>query len=162
MVSASLDNTFDDPSQRAPLVIGHDTLGAVTDTVAGVNERPKPPKAWYIAFGLSASLAGLFFGCIGWLLWTGVGVWGNMTPVSWAFDITNFVFWIGIGHAGTLISAILFLFRQKWRTGINRFAEAMTIFAVMTAGLFPAIHTGRPWLDYWMFPLPNQMSMWPN
>ena len=89
-------------------------------------------------------------------------VWGNNNPVGWAWDITNFVWWIGIGHAGTLISAILFLFRQKWRTSINRFAEAMTIFAVMCAGIFPALHTGRPWFDYYMFPLPNQMLMWPN
>jgi molybdopterin-containing oxidoreductase family membrane subunit len=89
-------------------------------------------------------------------------VWGNDSPVFWGWDITNFVWWIGIGHAGTLISAILFLFRQKWRTGINRFAEAMTIFAVICAGIFPAIHTGRPWFDYWLFPYPNQMSVWPN
>ena len=92
----------------------------------------------------------------------GVGVWGNNAPVYWAWDITNFVWWIGIGHAGTLISAILFLFRQKWRTSINRFAEAMTVFAVLCAGLFPAIHTGRPWFDYYLFPIPNQMDMWPN
>ena len=93
---------------------------------------------------------------------TGVGVWNLNRPVCWAFDITNFVFWVGIGHAGTLISAILFLFRQKWRTSINRFAEAMTIFAVMCAGLFPAIHVGRVWVIYWVFPYPNQMAIWPN
>ncbi len=93
---------------------------------------------------------------------TGVGVWGNQSPVMWGFPIVNFVFWIGIGHAGTLISAILFLFRQKWRTAINRFAEAMTIFAVMCAGLFPAIHVGRVWVVYWLFPIPNQMEMWPQ
>ncbi len=162
MSATTVDNTFDDPTRRAPLVIDHESFLAVTDTVAGVNERPKPPKVWYVAIGITSMLAGLFFSMIGWLLWTGVGVWGNMTPVSWAFDITNFVFWIGIGHAGTLISAILFLFRQKWRTGINRFAEAMTIFAVMTAFVFPGIHVGRAWFDYWMFPLPNQMQMWPN
>ena len=88
------------------------------------------------------------------LLFTGVGVWGMNRPNMWAFDITNFVFWVGIGHAGTLISAILFLFRQKWRTGINRFAEAMTIFAVVCAGTFPGIHVGRVWFAYWLFPLP--------
>ena len=96
------------------------------------------------------------------LFFTGVGVWNLNRPVCWAFDITNFVFWVGIGHAGTLISAILFLFRQKWRTSINRFAEAMTIFAVMCAGLFPAIHVGRVWVIYWVFPYPNQMAIWPN
>ena len=99
---------------------------------------------------------------VGYLFLAGIGVWGLNVPVGWGFDITNFVFWVGIGHAGTLISAILFLFRQKWRTGINRFAEAMTIFAVICAGLFPAIHIGRPWFAYWLFPYPNQMSVWPN
>ena len=100
--------------------------------------------------------------CIRDSIFTGVGVWGLNNPVMWAFDITNFVLWVGIGHAGTLISAILFLFRQKWRTGINRFAEAMTIFAVVCAGLFPGIHVGRVWLAYWLFPIPNQMAMWPQ
>ncbi|MHC5066062.1 MAG: NrfD/PsrC family molybdoenzyme membrane anchor subunit, partial [Planctomycetota bacterium] len=99
---------------------------------------------------------------IGWLIWQGVGVWGNNNPVGWGWPIVNFVFWIGIGHAGTLISAILFLFRQKWRTSINRASEAMTIFAVMAAGVFPAIHVGRIWVIYWVFPLPNQMALWPN
>ena len=98
----------------------------------------------------------------GWLVLKGVGIWGLNNPVGWGFAIINFVFWVGIGHAGTLISAILFLFRQKWRTSINRFAEAMTIFAVMCAGLFPGIHVGRIWVTYWMAPLPNQMAMWPN
>jgi molybdopterin-containing oxidoreductase family membrane subunit len=93
---------------------------------------------------------------------TGVGVWGNSHPVMWGWDIINFVWWIGIGHAGTLISAILFLFRQKWRTSINRFAEAMTVFAVLCAAMFPALHTGRPWFDYYLFPIPNQMDLWPN
>ena len=156
------DNTFDHPAERAPLVLGHEGYGAITDAVASVAERPKPPRAWYIALGFSLSLLALFLAMITYLVSTGVGVWGNMQPVAWAFDITNFVFWVGIGHAGTLISAILFLLRQKWRTGINRFAEAMTIFAVMTAGLFPALHTGRPWFDYWLMPIPNQMNMWPN
>ena len=99
---------------------------------------------------------------IGYLFLTGVGVWGNANPVMWGFPIVNFVFWVGIGHAGTLISAILFLFRQKWRTAINRFAEAMTIFAVVCAGTFPGIHVGRVWLAYWLFPIPNQMEMWPQ
>jgi Ni/Fe-hydrogenase subunit HybB-like protein len=156
------DNTYDSPLERAPLVLGHDSARAVTETVALVAERPKPPWAWYVALAFSASLLVLFVAMIAYLVSTGVGVWGNMQPVAWAFDITNFVFWVGIGHAGTLISAILFLLRQRWRTGINRMAEAMTIFAVMTAGLFPALHTGRPWFDYWLMPIPNQMNMWPN
>jgi Ni/Fe-hydrogenase subunit HybB-like protein len=96
------------------------------------------------------------------LVTTGVGIWGNNQPVAWGWPIVNFVFWVGIGHAGTLISAVLFLFRQDWRTGINRFSEAMTIFAVVCAGMFPAIHVGRVWFIWWVFPLPNQMSMWPN
>ena len=99
---------------------------------------------------------------IGYLVWDGVGVWGLNNPVGWGFAIVNFVFWVGIGHAGTLISAILFLFRQKWRTSINRFAEAMTIFAVICAGIFPGIHIGRVWLAYYLFPIPNSMVMWPN
>ena len=96
---------------------------------------------------------------LGLTFYYGTGLWGNNQPVGWAFDIVNFVFWVGIGHAGTLISAILFLLRQKWRTGIARFAEAMTIFAVMTAGLFPAIHTGRPWMDVYLLPYPNQHGL---
>ena len=99
---------------------------------------------------------------VAYLFWEGVGVWGVRIPVAWGCAIVNFVFWVGIGHAGTLISAILYLCRQRWRTGINRFAEAMTIFAVICAGIFPAIHVGRPWLEYWLAPYPNQMSVWPQ
>ena len=112
--------------------------------------------------GISVLALGVLGLMVLYLFFTGVGVWNLNRPVCWAFDITNFVFWVGIGHAGTLISAILFLFRQKWRTSINRFAEAMTIFAVMCAGLFPAIHLGRPWFVYWLTPYPNQMGTWPN
>ena len=120
------------------------------------------PRAWYVAFGIASSLAIMLFGLIGYLFWEGTGVWGLQIPVAWGFAIVNFVFWVGIGHAGTLISAILHLLRQKWRTSINRFAEAMTIFAVICAGLFPGIHVGRVWIAYYMFPIPNQMSVWPN
>jgi Ni/Fe-hydrogenase subunit HybB-like protein len=122
----------------------------------------KPNKKFYIALSITLSLMGLLFIGLGLTFYYGIGMWGNNIPVGWAFDIVNFVFWVGIGHAGTLISAILFLFRQKWRTGIARFAEGMTIFAVMTAGLFPLIHVGRPWLAGYLFPYPNQHSLWVN
>ena len=162
MTTLPLDNTFDDPTRRAPLVLNHDDFGSVTNTICGVNERPKPPRAWYIAFAISSTFLMILGVLIGYLFWTGVGVWGNQNPAMWGFPIVNFVFWVGIGHAGTLISAILYLFRQKWRTAINRFAEAMTIFAVICAGMFPGIHVGRVWVSYWMFPIPNQMELWPQ
>jgi hypothetical protein len=162
-VEALLDNTRDDPTERAPLVLGADDDLSITEKVCRIVEADKPPRAWYIAFGIAASLTGILGLLIAYLFAVGVGVWGLNRPVSWGFDITNFVFWVGIGHAGTLISAILYLFRQDWRTGINRFAEAMTIFAVICAGLFPLIHTGRPWLAwYWLLPYPNVMTLWPN
>ncbi len=137
----------------------------VTDVVCDIVERPwrKMPLAWYVALAISASAAGLLLVALTYLVLTGIGIWGNNNNEGWAWDITNFVFWIGIGHAGTLISAILFLLRQKWRTSINRSAEAMTIFAVMTAGIFPLFHTGRPWVAwYFLLPLPNDMSVWPQ
>jgi Ni/Fe-hydrogenase subunit HybB-like protein len=133
----------------------------VTESVARVTENPAP-RGWWMLFLPAVALTGGLFAALAYLVTFGIGSWGNNHPVGWAWDITNFVWWIGIGHAGTLISAILYLFRQKWRTSINRFAEAMTIFAVMQAGLFPAIHTGRPWFDYYLFPIPNQMGIWPN
>lgn len=143
------------------LVQGKNDFNSVTEIVSRVAEH-KPPRAWYIAFSIAVSFLVVLGFCLAYLLWEGVGVWGNNQPVAWGFPIVNFVFWVGIGHAGTLISAVLFLFRQTWRTAINRFAEAMTIFAVICAGLFPGIHIGRPWFAYWLFPLPNQMDMWPN
>ena len=156
------DNTAADPTRRAALTLGEVDYASITEAVCRIAERPRPPLGWYVAFAFCAALTGVFFLLIGYLIATGVGVWGNNRPVFWAFDIANFVFWIGIGHAGTLISAILFLLRQKWRTSINRAAEAMTIFAVICAGLFPAIHVGRVWLVYWLAPYPNQMSLWPQ
>jgi Ni/Fe-hydrogenase subunit HybB-like protein len=162
MSTVVLDNTVEDPTRRPALVLGEHNFATVTNTVAGIVERPKPPRAWYIAFGVSLTATGLLATMIVYLVAVGIGVWGVNIPVGWGFAIINFVFWVGIGHAGTLISAILFLFRQKWRTSINRFAEAMTIFAVVCAGMFPAIHVGRIWVVYWLFPIPNQMEMWPN
>ena len=162
MTTMPVDNTIEDPRHRSPLVLGHEEFGTVTKEICWVNEAPKPPKAWYVSLVISALAASMLLLMIGYLILTGVGVWGNNNPVMWGFPIVNFVFWVGIGHAGTLISAILFLFRQKWRTSINRFAEAMTIFAVICAGMFPGIHIGRVWLAYWLFPIPNQMDMWPQ
>jgi molybdopterin-containing oxidoreductase family membrane subunit len=146
---------------ETPLVAEGTTFRSITETVARVTEH-KAPRGWWVAFLIASSFLGVMTLAIGYLFWTGVGVWGNNAPVYWAWDITNFVWWIGIGHAGTLISAVLFLFRQKWRTGINRFAEAMTIFAVICALVFPGIHVGRAWYAYYMFPLPNEMSIWPQ
>ena len=144
-----------------PLIAGDQTFASVTDKISKITER-KTPKIWWVAISISSSLLLMMIVLIGWLAWEGIGVWGLNIPVSWGWAIVNFVFWVGIGHAGTLISAILFLFRQKWRTSINRFAEAMTLFAVICALVFPGIHVGRIWVAYWMVPLPNQMGMWPN
>ena len=147
--------------KRAPLVTSNRSMSWITDHVASVTEK-SAPKWWWIAFTMSASLAMVSVFCIGYLISTGVGVWGLNHPVGWAWDITNFVFWIGIGHAGTLISAILFLTRQKWRTSINRAAEAMTLFAVVCAGIFPAVHVGRIWMVWFLAPVPNSNAIWQN
>lgn len=162
-VDQTWDNTIEDPSRRAPLVLGGLGYDGITDTVSRVSEAERPPKAWYIAFAISASLLAMLGLLIIHLFMKGVGVWGNNNPAFWGWPIVNFVFWVGIGHAGTLISAILFLFRQNWRTGINRAAEAMTIFAVICAGMFPGIHIGRIWVFYWLFPIPTEhLAMWPQ
>lgn len=147
--------------QQEILVEGNPTFEKITDVVSGIVEK-KAGKMWYILFAVSASMTAMLLGMLGYLFWEGTGIWGLNNPVGWGWAIVNFVFWVGIGHAGTLISAILFLLRQRWRTSINRFAEAMTIFAVICALMFPAIHVGRVWVLYWVFPLPNQMGMWPN
>src|SRR5438034_2267790 len=146
---------------RAPLVLNRRNFSWLTERISGVVEQPAP-RWWWVAFTITASAATFGLFCIGYLISTGVGTWGNQIPVGWAWDITNFVFWIGIGHAGTLISAILFLLHQRWRTSINRSAEAMTIFAVICAGLFPLIHIGRIWYGWWLLPLPNSNSIWPQ
>lgn len=150
-----------DELKRVPLVQGGMSFEDVTDLVCKPVET-KAPSWWFIAMAISLSLLLLLKSMLAYLFWEGVGIWGLNNPVGWGYAIVNFVFWVGIGHAGTLISAILFLFRQDWRTGINRFAEAMTIFAVMCALIFPGVHIGRQWVAYFMFPLPNQMGMWPN
>jgi len=149
-------------SLREPLVTKPRTLAGITDDILGQMQR-RPTARWWIAFSLAAALLLLGVGTVTYEILTGIGTWGLNRTVGWAFDITNFVFWVGIGHAGTLISAILFLFRQKWRTSINRSAEAMTLFAVMCAGVFPLIHMGRPWVGFFVFPYPNDRGpLWVN
>jgi Ni/Fe-hydrogenase subunit HybB-like protein len=138
------------------------TFGSVTDKISSIVLARKTPAGWWLGFGIAFALTCLLLLSLVYLVVEGIGIWGNNVPVGWAFEITNFVWWIGIGHAGTLISAILLLLRQPWRTSINRFAEAMTLFAVACAALFPAFHTGRPWLDYWLLPYPNTMGVWPQ
>lgn len=147
---------------RAPWIEGHKSLRRVTEEVCAPLER-RATLLWWLAFLASFSVLAVGATAVTYQVATGIGTWGLNRTVGWAFDITNFVFWIGIGHAGTLISAILFLFRQKWRTSVNRSAEAMTLFAVMCAGLFPLIHMGRPWLFFWILPYPNTRgSLWVN
>src|SRR5260221_1707170 len=146
---------------RPPLVAPGLTAATVTDRISEVVLR-KTPRWWYAGFGRAFLLVMLLFYAVAHLVATGIGIWGNNIPVGWGWEITNFVWWIGIGHAGTLISAILLLLRQQWRNSINRFAEAMTLFAVSCACLYPVIHLGRPWVFYWLFPYPSPMGAWPN
>jgi len=140
---------------------GH-TLGSVTDKISEAVLTKKTPRGWIFGFAIGFAALQLLLISVTYLFYKGTYIWGLNVPVGWGLDIINFVWWIGIGHAGTLISAILLLFRQTWRTSINRFAEAMTLFAVACAGIYPIIHTGRPWLAYWLLPYPNTMGMWPN
>jgi Ni/Fe-hydrogenase subunit HybB-like protein len=140
---------------------GH-TYGSITDKISAIVLSPEAPRIWYFGFAVSFILVMLLFYQIARLIAIGVGLFGIMIPVAWGFAIVNFVWWIGIGHAGTLISAILLLLRQKWRQSINRFAEAMTLFAVACAGLFPILHLGRPWFAYWLFPYPSTMGIQPQ
>jgi len=140
---------------------GH-TFATVTDQIGAIVLSRPTSRHWWLGFGIAFLLVMVLQVAIAYLLTTGVGIWGINQPVGWGFAIVNFVWWIGIGHAGTLISAILLLLRQKWRTSINRFAEAMTLFAVACAGLFPLLHMGRPWFGYWLAPYPNTMELWPQ
>jgi Ni/Fe-hydrogenase subunit HybB-like protein len=154
-------NTVDAQRQDLILEPGY-TLGTVTDKISSIVLTRGTTKGWMLGFGAAFSLLMLFNVAVAYLLVKGVGIWGINIPIGWAFAITNFVWWIGIGHAGTLISAILLLLHQKWRTSINRFAEAMTLFAVACAGMFPLLHMGRPWLFFYLMPYPNPMWMWPQ
>ena len=146
----------------APLIAPGHTAGSVTDAAIAPVLRTPAPRGWWIGFGISAVLLLLLPVTVTYLLAVGVGIWGINSPVSWGFDIVNFVWWIGIGHGGTLISSILLLLRQTWRNSVNRSAEAITLFAMMCASLFPLLHMGRPWLAYWLLPYPNSMGMWPQ
>jgi molybdopterin-containing oxidoreductase family membrane subunit len=155
------------PSSRElppPVIEGGHTFATVTDSIASIvlTDDKKRSRWWTIGFLASLALFSCFFIAIGNVLFRGIGVWGINQPAAWGTDIVNFVWWIGIGHAGTLISAVLLLLRQDWRTSINRFAEAMTLFAVACAGMFPIFHVGRTWLLYWIVPYPNTMKLWPN
>src|SRR2546423_5413877 len=158
---------MDDPAQelinkQAPVIEPGYTFGTVTDKISSIVLTRPTSNGWFVGFGIAFLITmGLLYS-VGYLFVRGVGIWGVNIPVGWGFAIVNFVWWIGIGHAGTLISAILLLLRQSWRNSINRFAEAMTLFAVACAGMFPVLHMGRPWLAYWLFPYPNTMSIWPN
>ncbi len=157
------DSTSGSPGRptKPPIVAPGHSPASVTDQITAV-VLGRTPRWWYLAFGLSFALVMVLLMALTKLLFVGTGIWGLNIPVGWGFAIINLVWWIGIGHAGTLISAILLLLRQEWRTSINRFAEAMTLFAVACAGLFPLIHVGRPWLAYWLLPYPNTMDLWPQ
>lgn len=150
------------PVSEFKMLGGNHTYGSLTSIIANVILNPRISVWWVAALGFSLALLGLLGVSLIWLFLNGVGIWGNNQPVGWAWDIINFVWWIGIGHAGTLISAILLLLHQNWRTSINRFAEAMTIFAVCCAGLYPLCHIGRHQYAYWMMPIPNSMGLWPQ
>ena len=151
-------------TSEPPLITGTQSFHTVSQRISEVTEAriQGTPKLWWVLMVISLLALANLGASIAYLFWEGIGIWGVQNPVGWGWAIVNFVFWVGIGHAGTLISAILFLLRQCWRTSINRFAEAMTIFAVICAGLFPGIHVGRPWVAWWMVPYPNQMGIWPN
>ncbi|MBS1724139.1 MAG: polysulfide reductase NrfD [Armatimonadetes bacterium] len=150
-------------SENELLLPGKRTYKSIDEQLGDiVLDQSRHGKTWFTVFSIGFLGVNLLLVSILWLLWNGIGVWGNNQPVGWGFDIINFVWWIGIGHAGTLISAILLLLRQGWRNSINRFAEAMTIFAVMCAGMYPLLHTGRPWVAYWLMPYPNVLAMWPQ
>ena len=149
-------------NERAPVIEPGHTFATVTDKISSIVLTRPTSNGWIVGFGAAFLVTMMLLYALGYLFLRGVGIWGINIPIGWGFAIVNFVWWIGIGHAGTLISAILLLLRQSWRNSINRFAEAMTLFAVASAGIFPLVHTGRPWLAYWMIPYPNTMNYWPQ
>jgi len=149
-------------NKRTPVIQPGHTFATVTDKISAIVLTRPTSLGWVVGFAAGFMVTMMLLYALGYLFLKGVGIWGINIPIGWGFAIVNFVWWIGIGHAGTLISAILLLLRQSWRNSINRFAEAMTLFAVAAAGIFPGVHTGRPWLDYWMFPYPNTMQYWPQ
>jgi hypothetical protein len=157
-----LQRRIDPATGEYRVIAPGETFKSVTEKIAGLVLTPHTPMGWFAIFSVAGIGATVLLTAVTWLFLVGVGIWGITQPVAWGFAIINFVWWIGIGHAGTLISAILLLFKQGWRNSISRFAEAMTIFAVVCAGMFPLIHVGRPWLAYWMFPLPVTMNVWPQ
>src|SRR5438477_9710019 len=159
---------MDDPTQAtrgsrtAPVIEPGYTFATITDKISSIVLTRPVSNGWLVGFGVGFLITMMLLYAMGYLFLRGVGIWGVNIPVGWGFAIVNFVWWIGIGHAGTLISAILLLLRQQWRTSINRFAEAMTLFAVACAGMFPLLHLGRPWFFYWLLPYPNTMGLWPQ
>src|ERR671923_2331196 len=157
------DRAQDVMNKQAPVIEPGYTFGTVTDKISSIVLTRPTSNGWFLGFGIAFLVTmGLLY-AVGYLFVRGIGIWGVNIPVGWGLAIVNFVWWIGIGHAGTLISAILLLLKQSWRNSINRFAEAMTIFAVMCAAMFPILHTGRPWLAaYWLFPIPLTMGVWPQ
>jgi Ni/Fe-hydrogenase subunit HybB-like protein len=162
MASEPMDIRAPGRPPEAPVLVEGHSLTTVTDQLSDVVLRERIRPGWLIGFTISFAMLMMFMFAVSVLFYMGIGVWGVNIPVGWGFDIVNFVWWIGIGHAGTLISAILLLLKQQWRTSINRFAEAMTLFAVSCAGLYPLMHLGRPWLAYWLLPYPNTMKLWPQ
>jgi molybdopterin-containing oxidoreductase family membrane subunit len=155
-------NEVEVANKRAPVIQPGYTFATVTDKISSIVLTRPASLGWVVGFAAGFMVTMMLLFALGYLFMKGVGIWGINIPIGWGFAIVNFVWWIGIGHAGTLISAILLLLRQSWRNSINRFAEAMTLFAVSCAGIFPLVHTGRPWLAYWMFPYPNTMNYWPQ
>jgi molybdopterin-containing oxidoreductase family membrane subunit len=162
MTAGRPDIELHEPVVRPAVITEGQSFTSVTEKIAGLVLAERTPVSWMILAYFALVLTGVFVVSVSYLLYEGVGIWGIKIPVAWGFAITNFVWWIGIGHAGTLISAILLLLNQKWRNSINRFAEAMTLFAVACAGMYPLLHLGRPWLFYWLFPYPNTMSVQPQ
>src|SRR6204780_2917347 len=148
--------------RRVPVIAPGHTFSTITEKIANIVLTRPVSLGWILGFLIVFGMLNMLTGALGYLFIKGVGIWGINIPIGWGFAIINFVWWIGIGHAGTLISAILLLLNQSWRNAINRFAEAMTLFAVMCAGMFPVLHTGRPWLAYWLLPYPNTMDLWPQ